>query len=131
MLRFQFNKLVRDKIVALQLKDGSRPDYRKLEQAEHINELVAKLIEEAQELLGADKTDVLSEIADLQQILDDLLPLYSLSAKDVTQEQANKNAKYGAFKEGFYVKDVVVHEDNSWVPHYREYPDRYPESPES
>jgi predicted house-cleaning noncanonical NTP pyrophosphatase (MazG superfamily) len=127
MLKFGFKKLVRDKIVQRQQAQGCEPLYWQLSHDEHVQHLIKKVIEETQEIAAAPKHELAAEIADAQQALDDLRHVLSVSAADVRAEQAKKNTKYGAFVEGLYVEHVLVPEDNEWVEHFRENPDRYPE----
>lgn len=111
----------------MQIAQGSKPVYRQLDDAEQKRELTNKIIEEAEELLAADEPDIIGEIADLQQLLDDLCAKYGLSKQDVAREQQLKTEKYGAFQDGIFVEEVEIAEENSWVAYYRKNPDRYPE----
>jgi len=126
MLKFSFEKLVRDKIVE-RIADGGRPSFRKLEKDEHKERLVEKIAEEAQEILTARPEEVASEIADVQQALDDLRELLGVGAEEVSKAQASKNEKYGPFRLGLYVECVEVGENDTWVEYYRNNADRYPE----
>jgi predicted house-cleaning noncanonical NTP pyrophosphatase (MazG superfamily) len=127
MPKFTFAKLVRDKIVDQQLASGAKPVYRKLGQKEHRQALVDKIIEEAKEIVQAPSNKVATEIADVQQAIDDLTELFGLSTADITQAQAAKNAKNGAFKQGIYVDYVEVDTTDPWATYYRQNADRYPE----
>lgn len=127
MPKFKFAKLVRDKIVDHQIASGAKPNFRQLDAAEHKQELVNKIIEEANEITQAAPNEVVAEIADVQQAIDDLKELYGLSGEDVSQAQASKNEKNGAFKKGLYVDYVEVKDGDQWIDYYRKNTDRYPE----
>lgn len=127
MLKFKFGKLVRDKIVDQQIASGAKPKYRQLNDDEHKQELVNKIIEESREINQADQSEIATEIADVQQAVDDLKEKYGLTDKDIKQAQAVKNAKKGAFKKGFYIESVLIDEKDKWVEYYRKNADRYPE----
>jgi predicted house-cleaning noncanonical NTP pyrophosphatase (MazG superfamily) len=127
MLRFKFAKLVRDKIVDSQIASGARPSYRQLDADEHKQELVKKIIEEAREITQAAPEEVAFEIADVQQAVDNLKKMYSLTDEDITKAQKEKNDKNGAFGQGLYVDYVEVDENNKWVDYYRKNAERYPE----
>lgn len=127
MPKFQFAKLVRDKIVEHQLNSGARPSYRQLSPDQHKEELVKKIIEESQELSQARPEEIAMEIADVQQALDDLKEQHGLTDKDISKAQAAKNRKNGAFKKGVYVDYVEVDNNNDWAAYYRKNADRYPE----
>lgn len=127
MPTFKFDKLVRDKIVDHQIASGATPRYRVLDAVEHKRELVHKITEEAEEIIGASPAEVAEEIADVQQALDDLKKLYGVSDEDVAAAQKAKNDKNGAFEKGLYVDAVTVAETDKWVSYYRDNADRYPE----
>lgn len=132
MRRFSFKKLIRDKILDQQLAEGSKPEYRILSKREHLDELVKKLGEEGREIAMAAPGAAASEIADVQQVLDDIKALLGVDPSEVRREQARKNRKYGAFQKGIFVEYIDIDESNPWVAHYRENADRYPEiAPES
>lgn len=125
MARFLFRKLVRDKIVDAQIASGARPSYYALTDAEHKKALVEKLTEEGGEILGIDEVRVAEEIADVQQVLDDLKRLYGVSDADIKKAQKKKNDKYGPFEKGLYVEDVILDGESEWANYYRTQPDRY------
>ncbi|HUB93179.1 MAG TPA: nucleoside triphosphate pyrophosphohydrolase [Verrucomicrobiae bacterium] len=127
MLKFRFNKLVRDKIVEQQIASGAKPKYRILDHDEHVKFLVDKIIEESKEIVDASKEEMAGEIADVQQAIDDLIEKLGLTRDAVVRAQHKKNVKAGAFARGFYVDHVEVMDDNEWVAYYRKNPDRYPE----
>jgi predicted house-cleaning noncanonical NTP pyrophosphatase (MazG superfamily) len=127
MPKFGFRKLVRDRIVEHQIASGAVPEWRVLDDAEHKSALVAKIIEEASEILGADAKAVAGEIADVQQALDDLKAKYGLSDADIATAQQIKKAKNGGFERGVYVESVELSETHEWAGYYRENADRYPE----
>jgi len=124
---FVFSKLVRDKIVDHQIASGAKPIFRRLDSSRHKEELVNKIIEEAREVVGAPEADIASEIADVQQALDDLRELYGIPQAEVTRQQKKKNDKNGAFKKGYYIDTVETDEGNDWTAYYRKNADRYPE----
>ena len=125
MPRFKFSKLVRDKIVKQQIASGAEPTYRLLDPEDHKRELINKLAEETRELEGASPEEVISEIADIQQVIDDLRELHGLTSADVAAAQNLKNKKSGSFKKGIYIESVVIDENSQWVDYYRKNADRY------
>ncbi|HEX8763434.1 MAG TPA: nucleoside triphosphate pyrophosphohydrolase [Candidatus Saccharimonadales bacterium] len=127
MPRFKLSKLVRDKIVDHQIKSGAKPSFRKLDPLEHKQELINKIIEEAQEILHSDSGQVAAEIADVQQALDDLKELCGLTDDEIMAAQKEKNDKNGAFKQGYFIDHIEIDEKDKWTAYYRENADRYPE----
>lgn len=98
MPRFRFDKLVRDKIVDHQLKAGARPKYRRLDKNDHREELIKKIIEEAREVLTAGEASLASEIADVQQAVDDLIEQFNLTEEDIKVSKEKKRQKTGPLK---------------------------------
>lgn len=127
MPRFKFNKLVRDSIVESIIKSGGKVKYKVLGKDELKTELVNKIIEEAKEISTASADDIASEIADVQQAIDDLSRICGLTPTNIKSAQDSKLKKAGAFKMGHFVEYVEVDENNEWIEYYRNNPDRYPE----
>lgn len=127
MPKFKFNKLVRDKIVDNQIASGALPKYRILSDAEHKKQLILKVIEEAKEMIQARQEELASEIADVQQALDDFKEKCNLTNKDIAEAQQAKIDKNGAFKKGIFVEYVEVDDNDKWVKYYRSNAKRYPE----
>jgi predicted house-cleaning noncanonical NTP pyrophosphatase (MazG superfamily) len=120
MPSFKFDKLVRDKIVEHQLTSGAKPSYRKLDSDDHKKELINKIIEEANEILKAEASEVAAEIADVQQAVDDLIIKYGLTKAEVKHKQKIKNQRNGSFSRGLYVEEVAIAEDHEWTNYYRQ-----------
>lgn len=131
MPTFKFAKLVRDKIVDHQVASGARPHFRRLTPSEHKRELINKIVEETKEISQATPHEIATEIADVQQAIDDLKELYGLTDKSIARAQGLKNDKNGAFKKGIFIDYVEVNDDNQWVNYYRKNADRYPEIDQS
>ncbi len=127
MLKFQFKKLVRDKIVDQQIASGAKPHYRELTENELVKELVKKIQEESREIYDADNDNIASEIADVQQAIDDLVVAYGLTKTEVAAQKNLKNKRSGSFSKGYYIEYVEVDENDKWVDYYRENADRYPQ----
>jgi predicted house-cleaning noncanonical NTP pyrophosphatase (MazG superfamily) len=127
MRTFVFNKLVRDKIVRQQQQAGGQPDYKVLADAEYLQALKAKILEEAAEMDTKDKDDLVKELADLQEVLDCMLDAIGSSKEELAKAQAKKNTKAGSFKERHFINAVTVPDDNQWIDYYLKNADRYPE----
>jgi len=127
MARFRFNKLVRDKIVELQKTRGTTPRYHILDGEAHVQALLEKLTEEANEARVATSDELIEEIADVQQVLEDLKRKLKLSDAQVLEVQKRKNEQSGAFSKGIFIEEVTVPDTDEWAAHFRANPDRYPE----
>lgn len=129
MPKFTFKKLIRDKILEEHLKVGHNIDYSFLSGNELKEALRLKLHEEADEIPIRDEADeeIIEEIADVQQIIDDLKSTYGLSDEAVREVQQKKSDKKGGFQRGVYVNTVEVDEGDEWVDYYRKSPVKYHE----
>ena len=127
MPRFKFQKLVRDKIISHQLASGATPVARQLQGPEYVQALLAKLSEEAAELADASAETLAEELADVQQVIDDLRLHLGVTPEALAEVQARKTAKNGDFRNGDFVESVEVAEDNPWTAYYRAHPEQYPE----
>lgn len=127
MPTFKVAKLVRDYLVDQQITTGAKPSYRQLSAEEHKAALIRKLAEEVDEISRADPDEIVAEIADLQQVIDDLCRLHHITAAQVAAAQAAKNRQAGPFQKGLYIESVSLEDDNHWVGYYRKNADRYPE----
>lgn len=131
MPRFYFSKLIRNKILQRSLDDPKvlKVEYRTLDDAGYISELVKKVHEEADEIpLNGKLTDeVISEIADVQAVIDALVEAYNIPAEDLEAAKAKKQEKNGAFDERIYIDYVDLADDSEWVGIFRAQPDKYRE----
>lgn len=127
MPTFILNKLVRDKIVADQIQSGQNPVYRTLTAKEHAQALAAKIVEEAQEIPVDNREEAIKELADVQQVLDDLQAVLGITPQEIATAQAARHDKVGGFKDALFVASVSPAEDNKWTAYYRTEPDRFTE----
>lgn len=127
MREFKFEKLVRDKIVEDMIAGGDTPKWKKLTDSEFINELKRKIIEESVEVPTAQGEDLIKELADLQELMDNLLEAVSVTKEEFIKIQNKKNEKAGSFKKRQFISTVQVKEDSKWINYYLENSDRYPE----
>lgn len=127
MRTFEFQKLVRDKIVTSMEANGDRPKYRRLTDKEYLQALHDKILEEAREL-NLDSTDeAVKELADVQEVIDCLTTALGITSEDIKAAQAKKNAKAGSFQERIYVDTIELDDDAEWVEYFATHPDQYPE----
>lgn len=129
MRRFKFSKLVRDNIVDQIISTGSKPNWKVLSDSEYIQELKKKIVEESQEIPRAnDQDEVVKELADIQEIIDNLLNALNISKEKFSEIQKAKNNKNGSFKKRHFIEDVeTTDEVTKWVQYYVDNPDKYPE----
>ncbi len=129
MPTFLYNKLVRDDIPTRHDKRGHTVTMKQLKGDELTKALCKKLHEEADEVHAASSHDeLLEEIADVQQIIDDLCGNLSITSEQLQSVKQHKKDKKGGFATGSYIETVYIPDENDkWTLYCREFPDKYPE----
>jgi predicted house-cleaning noncanonical NTP pyrophosphatase (MazG superfamily) len=128
MPKFRLNKLVRDKLKDEYDHDEQKAIYRKLSVSDHKKELINKIVEEAHEIrVDGQKNDIMSEVADIQQALDDLIKLCGFTKDQIEYAKQAKFDRKGGFASGIFVETLELTDDDKWVNYYRKHPDIFPE----
>lgn len=125
--KYKFAKLVRDNIVSDIQRVGNNPVFKVLDNNEYVSELQKKLSEEASEIVSASKEELLGELADIQEIIDNLINALDISKQDLKTAQDKKNSKAGSFKEKHYIDYVETDSESEWAKIYDKSPHKYPE----
>lgn len=103
-----YNKLVRDNIPEIIEKDGEIPIVRVLGDYEFRIELERKLQEEYIEFLTAkDKANRLEEIADMFEVLSDLIQLEDSDLPSVLSIMDKKREKRGGFSKRLFLEKTI------------------------
>lgn len=105
MKKIIYNKLIRDKIPEIIKDQGKESSTRILSYEEYKQELLKKLVEEAQELLvsGGD----LSERADVAEVLRAVDDIFKWSTEDIEKARIHKLKDRGGFQERLYLEYVT------------------------
>ncbi|KKR63322.1 hypothetical protein A2361_00425 [Candidatus Woesebacteria bacterium RIFOXYB1_FULL_40_26] len=127
MRKFRFSKLVRDKIVEDIISNSGTPRWKTLSGREYIQELKKKLVEEGLELLDARDRETPEELADIQEIIDNLLEALGITKERFAEIQNKKNGKRGSFKKRQYIDVVEVKDGAEVIKFYLDHPEKYPE----
>ena len=129
MPKFIFNKLVRDKLRAEYEKMNQKAVYRELSPSEHTEQLKNKIIEEAREISAeSSKDEIVSELADIQQVIDDIAQVHGISPDLVQETKLKKYEKKGGFSEATFVETLeLTDDDDEWVEYYRKSPNIFKE----
>lgn len=127
MRTFQYNKLIRDKILDHMLEEGEKPEWHELSDAEYALALRDKLVEESAEVDVVQRDKLIGELADLQEVLDCLAATQGITAEEIVAAQAKKNHKVGSFQKRIFVGAVTLPDDNEWIKYLEQNPERYPE----
>jgi len=96
-----YNKLVRDNIPEIMIKNGARPVTRILSDEEYIKELNKKLQEELNEYLLDGNVE---ELADLEEVLLAILKLKNISLEEFNKIRIAKANKRGAFDKKIFLE---------------------------
>lgn len=129
MPKFYYKKLVRNNIPNFHHESGHTIDGKVLEGEELKLALISKLHEETDEIPIQDTVDdaVIEEIADAQQVLDNLKQLYGIGETALQDVMAKKRERKGDFLEGRYIETVYMPTEDKWVEYCRRSPEKYPE----
>jgi predicted house-cleaning noncanonical NTP pyrophosphatase (MazG superfamily) len=98
MVRQTYNKLVRDRIPEMIQLEGRTCGVDTLPDEAFAQALRAKLIEEAHEVSESAPDKLITELADLYEVIDALLTLYSIDDASVIAEQSHRHAERGGFE---------------------------------
>lgn len=125
---FQFNKLVRDKIIENMIESGQELVGEKvLNKEEFIAELKIKLGEEVDEFLKEnDPEKMKEELADVFEVMEYIMEELGMSKTDLEEYKKRKLQKYGGFEKRLYLESLGVEEDNEWYEYYINKTDAYP-----
>jgi predicted house-cleaning noncanonical NTP pyrophosphatase (MazG superfamily) len=92
-----YNKLVRDKIPDIITSDGRKCETEILSEVDYKQALRDKITEEGEEVRSASDGDLLTEIADLYEVIDALIMAYGLSKEDIIRRQDERRKSRGGF----------------------------------
>ena len=96
--RKTYNKLVRDRIPEIIAAEGRQCSTEIMSDDEYRRALLAKLVEEAQEVAAADRHELVKEIADLYEVIDALLIAFDLDRETVLATQQKHRDERGGFE---------------------------------
>jgi predicted house-cleaning noncanonical NTP pyrophosphatase (MazG superfamily) len=105
-MRVAYHKLVRDRIPAIITADGCRPVTRILDHAGYGAALRAKLLEEAHEAQAAPDGELVSELADVLEVLQALAAAHDMAWEDIVSEASRKRAERGGFDNRIFLEYV-------------------------
>jgi len=119
--------LVRDNIPEKIIKSGAKISQKTLNDSQYISALKNKLVEEALELKEAKKSpEIISELADIQEVVDNLLSALKFSASGLKKIQKEKNKKNGSFQRKKFINYIKVTEKYDWLEYHLKNKDKYP-----
>lgn len=98
MSRIIYNKLIRDKIPEIIQKDGRKYEVVVLADNEFDEALRNKLIEESQELNNADGKNLITELADVQEIILALMNFHGIEPDELEVVRSQRLQTRGGFE---------------------------------
>ncbi len=117
------NKMLRNKVPSLTVKEGGKLYYKVLDGKERISSLRKKLVEEANEvLMASNDNEILEEVGDVLDVVDALIKAVKLNKKDITISRKAKRKYRGSFSKAIYADYVRMPIDANapWIKKYPE-----------
>jgi predicted house-cleaning noncanonical NTP pyrophosphatase (MazG superfamily) len=99
MARQPHHKLIRDRIPDILNREGVPFAVQPMSPEEYRQALRQKLVEEAIEAATADQADLVTELADLLEVIDATLMAYNLHCDRVLACQAQRRTERGGFQQ--------------------------------
>lgn len=96
-----YNKLVRDNIEEIMIKNGANPVTRILDDEEYLKELNKKLSEEINEYLESGEVE---ELADIEEVILAILKTKGLSRDNLEEIRKTKVLKRGSFNKKLFLE---------------------------
>lgn len=119
MKRFEFNKLIRDKLPSRMQEEKVSVYSTPLSPDEYSLQLKNKLIEEVNEVLEADSREELTvELADVLEVIHSLAKVYGIGFERIEEERLKKLQANGTFAPEHYIHYIEVEESNKRVIEY-------------
>jgi predicted house-cleaning noncanonical NTP pyrophosphatase (MazG superfamily) len=126
--RFRVDKLIRDKLPAMMRGQGLKVFTRRLDDAEFVERLRDKLVEEATEARGAaGRADLIDELADLTEVMLALAAASGIAPNEVEARRLAKRAERGGFDERVHNAAVEGEDGSVGVAYYLARPGQYPQ----
>jgi len=133
MPKFQVDKLVRDKILALMKDEGRELEVKVLTGKDLQRELLMKIKEETDEALAVldDDQKLIGELADIKEAFDAFVEERDISISRLQAVQKSKRTANGGLEEGYFVETITLDSADEWVQYYHDRPLQYQEILES
>lgn len=97
-MRKEYHKLVRDKIPEIIQQSGLKCETLTLSESEYRQALREKVVEEAQEVAAADEQNLITELADIYEVIDAIIENYGINRELIIAEQIRRRQERGGFQ---------------------------------
>lgn len=103
-----YKKLVRDNIPEIIQKENKIPKIRILSNDEYKYELLKKLVEESNEVLGVkeNKKDLIKELGDLLEVIDSTIKAFDLNKEEILGLKDKRKQERGGFDKQIFLESV-------------------------
>ncbi|MGC0371469.1 MAG: hypothetical protein DGJ47_000158 [Rickettsiaceae bacterium] len=126
MLKYLFNKLVRDKIPARMVQEGVKINSSALSNQEYIKALKLKIVEESKEVQDAASLDELKvELADVLEVVHAIAEASNITIDEIESERLIKRSINGRFTADYYINYIELKENNHKVINYLNSKNKY------
>ena len=129
MKSFLFDKLVRDKSIKTLEDQGAIVHLKNLKKDKDFLEAVSqKIVEELNEVFESEtKEELISELADLEDILDIFKKLIKVAPEEIAAAKKEKNKERGGFEKRIYVQYAEIPKTCDMYAYCENNPEKYPE----
>lgn len=128
VLRFRVEKLIRDRLPEIMRGQGLAVFDRRLDDAEYLEALKTKLIEEAAEARdAATREELAEELADIAEVVMALTAAAGFAPEEIEARRLAKRAERGGFDGRVFNAAVEGASDLPAVGYYLERPAQYPQ----
>ncbi len=104
-----YNKLIRDKIVDIIEKDGKKAIVSTLNDEQYKEELLKKLLEEANEVANSSNSnEMLEELADVLEVIRYLAKINGKELNDIVAIADKKKEKRGGFDDKVFLEKTII-----------------------
>jgi predicted house-cleaning noncanonical NTP pyrophosphatase (MazG superfamily) len=114
----EYNKLVRDRIPELLNQAGFTYDIATMNEQEYQHALYEKLIEEALEAATASSPQLITELADLYEVMDTLMTINGINSDAVRAEQERRRNERGGFTQRIRLLRTTAPESEGTGPRF-------------
>lgn len=99
MTRIDYNKLIRDRIPVIIEAEGKAYRVETMSDDEYRRALLQKLVEEAQEAAHATPDRLVTELADLLEVIDAVIAAHNIDRNTVLKVQKQRRNERGGFEQ--------------------------------
>ncbi|OKH36816.1 nucleotide pyrophosphohydrolase [[Phormidium ambiguum] IAM M-71] len=97
-MKQEYHKLVRDKIPEIIQNSGLNCETLTLSESEYREALRQKVVEEAQEIAEADEENLITELADIYEVIHAIIETHGINRELIIQEQIRRRNERGGFQ---------------------------------